>query len=277
MQVLVTGANGFLGYYLIEQLIRKNISVIATGRGECRLPFADNENFVYQEMDFTDPFKVHDVFENFKPDAVVHAGAMSKPDECEANQWLCYISNVEGTLNLLMNAEEVNAYFLFVSTDFVFDGEKGMYGELDKTAPVNFYGKTKVEGEEAVMNYAAEWAIVRTVLVYGNTHSDRKNILSNVKEKLEKGEIYQVVNDQVRTPTYVEDLAATIVTMIEKKANGIFHISGKDIMTPFDMAIQTAEHLGLNKELLKPVSSSAILNAANRPLKTGFLIEKAIK
>src|SRR5256885_2181098 len=151
MKVVVTGANGFLGYYLVQQLLQKKITVVATGKGKCRLPFETNENFFYEEMDFTDPFSVHDLFEKYSPGIVVHAGAMSKPDDCQQNQWQAYVTNVQGTLNLLVNAEEQKSFFVLVSTDFVFDGVQGMYKEDDKRDPVNFYGKTKMEAEDAVM------------------------------------------------------------------------------------------------------------------------------
>lgn len=275
MKILITGANGFLGYYLVQQLLEKKISVIATGKGECRLPFTHDRNFQWLPMDFTDPFSVHDVFENIKPDVVIHAGAMSKPDECEKDQMLAYLVNVEGTVQLLINAADLKSFFIFVSTDFVFDGERGMYNEMDEPRPVNYYGRTKLEAEEAVKEYEFEWAIARTVLVYGKNHSGHANILKIVKEKLEKGEEYNVVDDQVRTPTYVEDLAKGIVSIIEKKAKGIFHLSGKDILTPYQMAIKTAEHLGFNSSLIKRVTAASFTQPAKRPAKTGFIIDKA--
>src|SRR6185503_9086766 len=135
MKILITGANGFLGYYLVEQLLRKNFSVIATGRGPCRLPFFHHSNFQYEEMDFTDPFSIHDVFEKVKPGIVVHAGAMSKPDECELDQMKAYFVNVEGTVQLLINSADIKSFFIFVSSDFVFDGERGMYSEEDTPNP----------------------------------------------------------------------------------------------------------------------------------------------
>lgn len=277
MKILVTGANGFLGYYLVEQLLAKNIPVTATGKGECRLPFTHDKNFQYLEMDFTDPFSVHDVFENIKPDVVVHSGAMSKPDECESNQILAYLVNVEGTVQLLINAADSKSFFVFISTDFVFDGERGMYNEDDIPNPVNYYGRTKLEAEEAVKDYEFEWAIVRTVLVYGKNHSGHNNILKIVKEKLEKGEEYSVVDDQLRTPTYVEDLAKGIVSIIEKKATRIFHLSGKDILTPYQMAIKAAEYLQLDSSVIKRVTADSFSQPAKRPLKTGFIIDKARK
>jgi dTDP-4-dehydrorhamnose reductase len=277
MKILITGANGFLGYYLVEQLLAKKYLVIATGRGACRLPFSDQKNFQYIEMDFTNPFSIHDVFEKIKPDVVIHAGAMSKPDECETNQMQAYLVNVEGTVQLLINSDELKSFFIFLSTDFVFDGEQGMYDENDVPQPVNYYGRTKLEAEEAVKEYEHDWAIVRTVLVYGTNHSGHANILKIVKEKLEKGEVYNVVDDQVRTPTYVEDLASGIVAIIEKRATGIFHLSGKDILTPYQMAIKTADHLRLDSSVLKKVTAASFSQPARRPLKTGFIIDKARK
>ena len=275
MKILITGANGFLGYYLTKQLLEKGHHAIATGKGDCRLPFNNLEGFEYTAMDFTDPFAVHDTFEKYKPDIVIHAGAISKPDDCELQQWQAYTTNVEGTVTLLINAAEQKSFFIFVSTDFVFDGKKGMYAEEDELAPVNFYGKTKAEAEEAVKEYEHGWAIARTVLVYGKPLAGRSNILSIVKEKLERGEEYSVVDDQVRTPTYVEDLAAGIIAIAEKKANGIYHLSGTDILTPYQMASMAADYLGLNKSLLKKVTAADFSQSAVRPLKTGFIIDKA--
>lgn len=277
MNILVTGANGFLGHYLVDRLLQKEHAVIATGLGACRLPFNGRRNFIYAPMDFTDAERVKVVFEEYKPMAVIHAGAMCKPDDCELQQELAYKVNVEGTVNLLMESKQWGSYFLYVSTDFIFDGNKGMYSEEDVPDPVNYYGVTKWQAEKAVMQYEGSWAIARTVLVYGKPLAGRSNILTVVKEKLEKGEGYKVVSDQVRTPTYVEDLAAGIILMIEKKVGGIFHLSGPDILTPFDMACKTADLLQLDKTLLTNVTAAIFLQPAQRPLQTGFRIDKSKK
>ena len=176
---------------------------------------------------------------------------------------------------MLLNAEEHKSHFVFISTDFVFDGEKGFYKEDDSINPVNFYGKTKAEAEDAVKEYEYDWTIVRTSLVYGNPLSGKNNILTVVKEKLINGEAYNVVDDQVRTPTYIEDLAAGIVSIIGKKATGIYHLSGKDIMTPYQMACETADYLKLNKSLIRKVTADDFSQPAKRPLKTNLNIDKA--
>lgn len=258
-------------------LLEKGHEVIATGRGKCRLPIAGEKGFYYTSMDFTDPFAVHDVFGKYKPEIIVHAGAMTKPDDCEQQQWQAYLANVEGTVTMLLNAEEQKSFFIFVSTDFVFDGEKGLYKEDDTTGPVNFYGKTKAEAEDAVKEYEFNWAIVRTSLVYGGRIANRGNILTVVKEKLEKREEYKVVDDQVRTPTYVGDLAAGIISIIQKRATGIYHLSGPDVLTPYQMACKTADYLHLDKLLIKKVTAVNFSQPAKRPLKTNFIIDKARK
>jgi dTDP-4-dehydrorhamnose reductase len=277
MQVLITGANGFLGHYLTSNLISHKIPVIATGKGACRRPFDKQDYFQYAELDFTDSDAVIRLFGEIKPTVVVHAGAMSKPDECELQKEKARQVNVAGTNNLLVAAALHHCHFIFISTDFVFDGERGMYSEDDKPNPVNYYGQTKLEAEALVSKYSDSWAIVRTVLVYGKPLSGKENILTVVKGKLEKGEEYKVVSDQVRTPTYVEDLAAAITTIIQQKQEGLWHISGDEVLTPFDMAIAVADFLKLNKNLLKNVTANTFSQPARRPAKTGFDISKAKK
>ncbi|MBL7720398.1 MAG: sugar nucleotide-binding protein, partial [Chitinophagaceae bacterium] len=177
----------------------------------------------------------------------------------------------------LAAAATVQSFFIFISTDFIFDGREGMYKEEDTGNPVNYYGLTKLRAEALVKEYSFDWSIVRTVLVYGKPLTGRGNILTVVKEKLEKGEEYSVFNDQVRTPTFVEDLAAGIVAIIEKRATGIFHLSGKDILTPYQMACKVASYLGLSEGLIRKVTAATFTQPALRPAKTGFIIDKAKK
>lgn len=273
MSILITGANGFLGTYLVAALLEKNIPVIATGKGPNRLPVTVHPQFQYIEMDFTDAAAVAKVLATYTPQVIVHTGAMSKPDECELNKEAAWLVNVTGTENLLNHAG--GAHFIFLSTDFIFDGIRGMYSEEDAPNPINYYGHTKLQAEAAVKAYAGPWAIVRTVLAYGKPLSNRGNFLSLIQGKLERGEAYKVVSDQLRTPTYIGDLAAGIVTIIENRKTGTWHLSGEDVLTPYDMACQLADYLSLDKSVLTPVTADTFIEPAKRPLRTGFTIAKA--
>ena len=277
MRILITGANGFLGHYLVPVLLDKGYDVLATGKGACRLQLVSQATFRYTEMDFTDRTAVAVVTDGFKPDVIIHAGAMSKPDECETNQEAALLINTTATGSLLQEAAKHRSFFIFISTDFVFDGNSGMYREEDIPAPVNYYGETKWLAEKKVEQYPFPRAIVRTVLVYGQPLAGRSNILSIVKEKLEAGEIYKVVDDQLRTPTFVGDLANAIAMIAAKTATGTWHISGKDVMTPYEMACSAADYLHLDKTRLLRVTADTFSQPARRPARTGFIIDKAVR
>jgi dTDP-4-dehydrorhamnose reductase len=278
VKVLVTGANGLLGQQLIKVLLHKNYQVIATSRGESRLPFQSSDNYTYHEMDVANAMDTLSVMSLEKPDVVVHAAAMTQVDDCELRPQQCEKINVQGTSQILTDAETFSSHFIFISTDFVFDGEKGNYSEEEDTKPISLYGFSKLQAESMVQTSTIPFAIVRTCLVYGNLlKGTRSNIISWVKESLEQGKTIQVVSDQLRTPTYVEDLANGIALIIEKKATGIYHISGKDWLTPYDMAIKTANKFQLDISKIVKVDASTFKQPGRRPVKTGFVIEKARK
>jgi dTDP-4-dehydrorhamnose reductase len=276
LKVLVTGANGLIGQHLVQQLLVQQYPVIATNRGACRLPFMHDPNFVYVDADLSDEMAVYDIFRTHQPAVVVHAAAMSKPDDCELNQAMCETINVKATAMIALYAEEFSQHLVYISTDFVFDGQKGYYEEDDACNPISWYGFTKVQAEGIVESSSIPWAIVRTCLVYGNVWSGtRPNIISWVKEKLEKNQSIKVVSDQWRTPTYVGDIARGISLVIQKKVSGIYHISGKELLTPYDMAVQTARFLKLDETLIEKTDASVFSQPAKRPPKTGFNITKA--
>jgi dTDP-4-dehydrorhamnose reductase len=276
MRILLTGASGFLGYYLAEQLLAAGHEVIGTGRQNADHKLDADPRFHFVSADLVNPEEIQSLF-SFQPEMVLHTAAMTKPDDCEREREKAFAVNVTATKDLLGNAERAGARFIYLSTDFVFDGIKGMYTEEDIPSPVNYYGQTKLEAERAVMQYEYPWAIARTVLLYGRSVRPRQQLLTIVKEKLERGESYNVVDDQWRTPTYIEDLARGILAIVEKQARGTYHISGAEYMTPYEMAVRAADHLGLDSSLLNRVNASTFKEPARRPLRTGFNIEKARK
>jgi len=276
--ILITGANGLLGQKLVEQLIQeKEFEIIATGKGESRI-HPSVRGYRWVSMDVSDSEVVNKVFEEFKPQTVIHTAAMTNVDECELNQEACKIANIGAVENLIQACEKSSSHLIHLSTDFIFDGLNGPYPEDFPTSPVNFYGETKLEAERLVRAAAIPWAIVRTVLVYGIVRDmSRSNIILWVKESLSQGKKIKVVNDQWRTATLAEDLAQGCILIAKKKSKGIYNISGKDLLSPYQMACLTADYFGLDKNLIEEVDSTIFTQAAKRPIKTGFIIDKAVK
>jgi dTDP-4-dehydrorhamnose reductase len=278
MKILVTGANGLLGQHLIQLLIQEKEKIIAVGKGPCRIPKNFAIDLDYFDSDIGDLEKMKQIFQSKKPESIIHAAAMTQVDDCEQNKEECFRVNVLATRSMIHLAEQFSKFFLYVSTDFVFDGKRGFYNEEDVPNPVNWYGHTKLESEKDVMQMKVPWAIVRTCLVFGHPFgSFRNNLVTWVNSKLEKKEKIKVVDDQFRTPTDAHDLASGIFQIIKKKSQGIFHISGKDKMSPYEMAIRTAEYCGLDKSLIERVDETSFSQPAIRPKRTGFNIEKARK
>ena len=278
MKILITGANGLLGQHLVQELLHQQFTVVATSKGPNRLPFEPSEQFRYRSLDITDELNLERVMEEERPDVIVHAASMTQVDECEKNTELCEKVNVYGTTQLLVDAEAFSKYIIYVSTDFVFDGLNGLYREDDDLRPINFYGFTKMQAEAIMHTSEIPWAIVRTCLVYGNPlQGTRSNIVNWVRESLQEGEPIKVVSDQMRTPTYVGDLVKGLVEMIKRRSTGIYHLSGKEQLTPYQMALKTADHFSLDKSLITEVTADTFTQPAKRPPRTGFDISKAEK
>jgi dTDP-4-dehydrorhamnose reductase len=276
MKILITGANGLLGQHLVKQLLERGYQVVATGRGDARLPIEPSLQYRYHSLDITHATAVYTVMSAERPDIVIHGAAMTQVDDCERNPEQCERINVQGTSQLLVDAETYSRHFIYISSDFVFDGEKGNYEEEDELKPVSYYGFTKMQAESIVQTSEIPWTIVRTCLVYGNPlYGTRNNIITWVKDSLEKGKNIQVVCDQWRTPTYVEDLVKGIVLIIAQKAAGIYHIAGKDVLTPYDMALQAAALFRLDETKIEKVDAGTFQQPGRRPPKTNFIIEKA--
>jgi len=274
MRVLVTGANGLLGQKLIARLAADPaVELIATARRP--LSSQLNRGF-FVALDTTHEQAVHGVLALYRPDVVINTAAMTNVDQCETEREACWLANVQAVRFLVAGCNAAGSHLLHLSTDFIFDGTQGPLDESASPAPVNYYGESKLAGEQVVQQNAKSWAILRTVLVYGVTPDmSRSNLVLWVKSSLEAGKKINVVNDQWRTPTLAEDLALGCHLAAGKKAAGIFNISGEEMMTPYEMALETARHFGLDESLIAATDSTRFTQPAKRPLKTGFIITKA--
>jgi len=275
MKILLTGANGLLGQKVVYRLLgEKGVQLTATARGACRL--AAHDGYSYITLDVEDADEVMRVALEVRPDSIIHTAAMTNVDACESDKEACDRANITAVRNVVRAAEAVGAHMVHVSTDFIFDGEAGPYDESAVPAPLSYYGRSKLLGEHEVTNGRAPWAILRTILVFGVVdNASRSNIVLWAKQALEKGAPINVVDDQWRSPTLAEDLAEACVQAALRKATGLYHVSGSDMMCVIDIVREVADFYGLDKGLINPVSSVTLNQPAKRPPRTGFIITKA--
>lgn len=279
-RILITGSNGLLGQKLVELLLSQpDCTVIATARGANRLPFS--EGYEYHSLDITNPEEVKSVLAAARPDVVINTAAMTNVDQCESDMAECWALNVKSVEYLIEACRDHNTFLLHLSTDFIFDGAVGPYDETAEANPLSFYGWSKYAAEKALINNAQtgtpiRWAIARTVLVYGIAHDmSRSNIILWVKNSLEAAKPIKVVTDQWRSPTLAEDLAMGCWLIADQEAEGIFNISGKDVLTPHEMAIMTADYFNLDTTLISEADSTTFTQPAKRPARTGFILDKS--
>ena len=276
MKILLTGSNGLLGQKLVARLWREpGVQLVATSRGPNKLAaYYPTVRFV--PLDVSDAAQVQQVLAHERPTHVVHTAAMTNADECELNRAACWHHNVSAVQHLAAACAVLDTHLTHLSTDFVFSGEAGPLAEDAVPAPVNFYGESKLAAERIVQASSGRWAIARTVLVYGVAHDyGRTNLVLWVRDSLRAGQRIKVVADQWRTPTLAEDLAEGCWLLARHAAQGIYHLSGDEFLTPYDLALRVAAHFDLDATLIERVDASTFSQPARRPARTGFLIGKA--
>lgn len=257
MKILVTGSNGQLGKAVVRELKHRGHEVIP----------ASHEN-----MDITKEDIVWSVLEEVRPDAVVHCAAYTNVDRAEEEREVCRRVNVCGTKYLVKWCGEHDIKFLYVSTDYVFSGAGTVpHGEEDEKNPLNTYGQSKHEGEELVKKNLKKWYIVRTSWLYGEGQNFVTAILKRAKEE---GEL-QVVNDQIGSPTYAEDLAVTIGELIETERYGVYHVTNTGECTWYEFACEILKYADI-EAVVHPVTTEQYPKKAMRP-KNSRLAKKKLE
>lgn len=278
MKILVTGSNGLLGQKITDLVLSEypNIHLVATARGENR--HAIKEGYDYREMDISDLNSLQSVLEEEQPDVVIHTAAMTQVDDCEFKKEECVALNITAVENIAKLSSMLNFRLVHLSTDFIFDGTKKMYKEDEEANPLSYYGWSKLEAEKAVIANASNYAILRTVLVYG-TVSDmsRSNIMLWAYNTLKDGKEAKVVDDQFRTPTLADDLAQGCMLAALANGNEIFNIAGKDYIGIYELVEKIANMYGFEMTNISKVSSTTLNQPAKRPPITGLDISKAKK
>lgn len=248
MKVLVTGANGQLGYDVVKELQKQNIECYGTSR---------------QDFDIVDFGATENFIKNYMPDAVIHCAAYTAVDKAEDEQGLCYLVNASATENIAKICKKINAKMLYISTDYVFDGTKdGFYEVDDEPNPINVYGKTKLLGEEAVQKILDKYFVVRISWVFGE-HGN-----NFVKTMLRLGEEHKeisVVADQYGSPTYTADLAPLVVEMIQTNKYGIYHATNEGVCTWAEFAEEIFKIVGMDVKV-NHITTAEYPTRAQRPM-----------
>jgi len=272
MATLITGITGLLGTALIEEnRSRRRIKGIYLGN--YRMP--DTEFVDYTICDVSNRNRLFNIFQNDEIDCIIHAGGLASPDICEKKPKLAYASNVLGTKNMIEIAQIKQAKFIYISTNAVFDGNTPPYSEEDEPNPINRYGDIKLECESLVRKNLKNYLIVRPILMYGlNNPNERKSFFIWVWEKLKNKEKIDVVNDVFENPILSYQCADIIWKLIDKDAQGIYHIGGKDTLSRYEGATVAAKVFSLDATLINSVSSEFFASLAPRPKNTSYTTAK---
>ena len=261
MDILLTGGSGTVGWKILDR---------AEPQGCLRYTYRSSDvehpNAVGHELDVRDGEAVSELVSGFEPDAVVHSAAMTDVDGCERDPERAREVNVGGTRNLVEATAEVNAYFAFISTSFVFDGTEHPHDEDDEKNPVNEYGKTKALAEDVVVEADVPCSILRTDQPYGWTEPwQNETMVEWILDELDdEGEV-KVFDDWYNVPTYLPDLVEAVLEITRAEKEGIYHAVGPDYLSRYEWTLKIADVFGYDASRIEPISSDTVGLPAERP------------
>ena len=269
-KILVTGSSGLIGRQIVKDLVGENHNVYSC-YNKIKPEFG-----IPTQLDLSKEDKIIDIFHTIKPDVIIHLAAMTDVEKCEIQREQSVLIKTNSTKILAKESKKLNAFFVYVSTDYVFDGEEGLRNEDDILNPLNFYGKSKLDGEIAVKKFTSKYAIIRTSTPFG-LHPTKKSFPLWVKENLESKKEISVLIDQFTSPTYVPNLSKMIIEIAKKQIVGIIHLTGATKISRYEFAKMIAKKLNLDKTLLKPIKIQDMKWNANRPKDSSLDVSKAKK
>jgi len=268
-RLLVTGASGLLGSKIVK-IAREDYEVIPLYGSK---PLNSNA----LKLDITEREQVFSLFKKVKLGTVIHTASETNVDKCEIQKDHALRVNVEGTRNVASACSKLGAKLIYISTDYVFDGEKGNYNEQDKPNPINYYGVTKLEGEKQVTQNCQKYFILRTSVLYG-WHPWKQNFATWVINQLKQDKEITVVEDHYNTPTLADTLAEITLEAIQKNLQGLYHASGSERISRYAFAKQIAKTFNLDPNLIKPIKMSQLTAwIAKRPKDSSLNTDKIQK
>jgi dTDP-4-dehydrorhamnose reductase len=266
-RLFITGGSGLLG---------SKFQYVAGDTHEIITTYHKNPGENSVQFDVTNEKDVAEKITSLNPDAVVHAAALTNVDYCEDHPDEAWNINAKGTDNVAKACEKVGSKLVYVSTDFVFDGERGMYREDDETNPLGHYARTKLEGENFLKeHHDLNYAVARVSVLYG-WHT-RMNFVTWVINELKNGNEINIVTDQYNSPTLADNAAEAMIKIIEMDKTGVYHTVGDERINRFDFAVNIAEVFDLDSSLINPIKSTNFVQKAKRPKDSSLNVEKVQK
>lgn len=260
MRILVIGGSGFIGRYLVLRLnSTPEYEVSATYLS--RPPTSDGNS--WHRLELPDAEALEGVFLSSQPEVVVHLAAMADVGAAERDPERARAVNVDGTAEIVRLCLHHGVRLVFVSTEYVFDGQQGPYREDDPPSPTTQYGRTKTEAEQEVAGLGDKGSVVRTSIVYGWPLQRHRNFVPMLIERLRSGQSYRVSTSVMRSPVYVEHLADGIARLVEGNFPGIHHIAGRDWVSMYDFALAIADTFNLDQELVIPGDDAGASSGAD--------------
>ncbi len=259
MNILVIGGSGVIGFQIVKKFVESKNSV----------QYTYNKNKlnigIEHKLDIGNKEEVIDLISKINPDIVIHTAALTNVDLCETDKELANLINVIGTENVVIGCKKNNSKIVYISTSFVFNGEKDTYCEDDKICPSTYYGLTKSKGEEIVKKSDLSFLIIRTDQPYSWKEKwQRDNSVLRVIQTLSDGQSLNEIIDWFNVPTYTPNLANALKKLVDLKKSGIYHVCGSDFINRYEWSLAAANIFGLNKKLIKPINSSALNLSAKR-------------
>ena len=270
-KLLVTGASGFLGSVLFQ----KAHSAWETVGLFKEHPIPDLPHARAHRLDLTDEREVRRFLKSEKPDVIIHTAAQTRVDACEKAADACRKLNVDGTRTLAEIAAELGARLLYISTDLVFDGKKGLYSESDPTGPLSTYARTKLVGEKIVRATCRNSVVVRIAILYGKSPQNRYSFSEWLRTSWEKGQATPLFFDQYRSPIWVDNLAEALLELAESDFTGLLHLAGSQRVDRVRFGRLLAKILSADERLILPKSMFDVPATAPRPQDVSLKIDRA--
>jgi len=265
----VTGASGLLGHKVVQLALNKGHKIYSTYKEHP--PILGEPT----KLDLTDQTQVFKIVPKLKPQAIIHTAAYTDVDGCEINQNLAWKVNAEATKNLAIVSPSINSHLTYVSTDYVFDGQKGLYSEEDNPKPISYYGYTKLKGEEYVKENAKRWCIARTSAIYGWGQTQKLNFATWLINNIKQGKEVKVLTDQYVSPTLNTNLAQMLLEIAERNLDGTLHTAGATRANRHEFALNLAKVFNLDRNLIKPATTAEMTWKAKRPRDSSLNVGKA--